>query len=317
MRLSHAWDVLVSRNTLLRVLRRVPLPTVPTPRVLGVDDFALRKRQTYGTVLIDLERRQPVALLPDREGDTLAQWLQAHPGVEVITRDRSKAYAAGARQGAPAATQVADRFHLVQNLAEALTQVFNHHGPALQAVHAGQRQTPRTQADGTVVVPVPSPSPSRTEQVQAAQSHRRRLARHEQIWALRRQGWTGQAITRQLRIAKSTVFRYLRSTACAERTSKRRGHSILNPYKDTLLQRWNGRCRDAVQLFHLIQRQGVSRELRHRGPLRSAAPPGSRLSPPGTAPRAAAPRRGRAAARPAHPPGHGLARAATAGDPSL
>src|SRR5262249_13048257 len=164
-----------------------------------------------------------------REGDTLAQWLQAHPGVEVITRDRSKAYADGARHGAPAAMQVADRFHLVQNLAEALTQVFNLHGHALQAVNAAQRSTPQTQPDGTVVVPVPPAAPPRTAQEQAARSRSRRVARHEQIWALRRQGWTGQAIAQQLRIAKSTVFRYLRSPTFAERTYKRRGHSILNP----------------------------------------------------------------------------------------
>jgi transposase len=256
VRLGHCWDVPGSRNTLLRVLRRVPLPVLPTPRVLGVDDWALRKRQTYGTVLIDLERRQPVALLPDREGDTLAQWLQAHPGVEVITRDRSKAYADGARHGAPTATQVADRFHLVQNLAEALTQVFNLHSPALQAVNAAQSRTARTQPDGTVVVPVPPASPARNAQVQAAHSRSRRVARHEQIWALRRQGWTGQAIARQLRIAKSTVFRYLRSPTFAERAYKRRGHSVLNPYKDTVLQHWNSGCHDALQVFHRLQHQG-------------------------------------------------------------
>jgi len=101
-----------------------------------VDDFALRKRQSYGTVLIDQERRYPVALLPERTAETLAQWLRGHPGVKVIARDRATAYAEGARYGAAAATQVADRFHLLQNLREALEQVFVTHGQALEAVNA-------------------------------------------------------------------------------------------------------------------------------------------------------------------------------------
>src|SRR3989441_869653 len=140
VRLSQRWGLAVSRNTLLRLLRRLPVPSLPTPTVLGVDDFALRKRQTYGTVLIDLERRQPVALLPDRTGEPLAQWLREHPGVQVIARDRSQAYAEGARQGAPAATQVADRFHLLQNLREALDQVLLTHEQALEAVNTLMRQ---------------------------------------------------------------------------------------------------------------------------------------------------------------------------------
>src|SRR6266436_8246564 len=150
VRLGHAWDVRVSRNTLLRRLRCQPEPEAPTPRVLGVDDWALRKGHTYGTILVDLERRQPVALLPDRTAAPVAQWLRDHPGVEVIARDRASAYAEGAKQGAPQATQVADRFHLLQNLREALEAVLTTHAQALNAVNAQQRPQSVSLADGTL-----------------------------------------------------------------------------------------------------------------------------------------------------------------------
>src|SRR2546427_1731343 len=256
-RLGHAWDVRVSRNTLLRLLRRQPAPSFPTPRVLGVDDFALRKRQTYGTILVDLERREPVALLPERTAEPVAQWLRAHPGVEVIARDRSSAYAEGARQGAPAATQVADRFHLLQNLAEALPQVFTTHSTALDAVDAAVRQLPVPLPDRTVAVPVPPPpTPARVEQ-QAAQRAAHRQARYEQVWALHRQGWTTAAIATQVGRSCRTIERYLHMPTWPGRQHRRHyGRSVLNPYKTYLLERWNAGCHTAIQLFRELQAQG-------------------------------------------------------------
>ena len=100
-----------------------PLP----PRVLGVDDWAWRKGSHYGTILCDLERGRRVELLPDRKGETLATWLRDHPSVEIIVRDRAGAYADGARQGAPQAIQVADRWHLLRNGSDALRSVLDHH----------------------------------------------------------------------------------------------------------------------------------------------------------------------------------------------
>ena len=258
--LGHAWDVGVSRNTLLRGLRRQPLPVLPTPRVLGVDDWALRKRQTYGTILVDLERRQPVALLPDRTAETVAQWLREHPGVEVIARDRSTAYAEGTQHGAPAATQVADRFHLLQNLREALDHVFMTHEKALETVNALMRQQPVLLSDGAVAVPVPPPVETPTPaQQRAGQRQARRQALHTQVWALHRQGWTAPAIAQQVGLSLRTVQRDLRTATFAGRQRRSdRGDSVLNPYKPYLLERWNAGCYTAMRLFRDLRQRGYA-----------------------------------------------------------
>ena len=256
-RLSRGLGLAVSRNTLLRLLRRVPLPDVATPRVLGVDDWAIRKGRTYGTIMIDLERHRALALLPDREAKTVALWWQAHPGIRVIARDRFRASADGARQGAPDAIQVADRFHLLQNLAEALDQVFHAHGKALEAVNETLRQAPVTRPDGTLVVPVPPPAPPRKAQELANQRQARRLALHQQIWAYHRQGWPGWAIAQQLGVGKNTVFRDLRTETLPVRQRRTdRGRSLLTPYTPDLLERWNAGCRDALRLFRELQQRG-------------------------------------------------------------
>jgi transposase len=245
----------LSRQTLLRLIRRLPLAGDRTPRVLGVDDFAFRTRQTYGTVLIDLERRQPVALLPDRETETLAQWLRAHPGVDIIARDRARAYADGARHGAPEATQVADRFHLLQNLVEALEHVFHTHHQVLTAVNDATRRQGVALDDGSTAVAVPPPLP--TGQAKTAQRRARRVECHQQVWALHEQGWPGHAIATHLGIGKNTVFRYLRTTTLPERKRRRdSGHSVLTPYKPYLLNRWNAGCHDALRLCGEIQQRG-------------------------------------------------------------
>jgi transposase len=113
----------VSAPTLLRLLRQV-ICTVPrSVRILGVDDWAWKKGQTYGTILVDLERRCPIELFPDRKEETLTAWLLTHPEIEVISRDRAGEYAAAAKKGAPQAQQVADKFHILKNLREGLKEL--------------------------------------------------------------------------------------------------------------------------------------------------------------------------------------------------
>ncbi|MFO0802800.1 MAG: ISL3 family transposase [Gemmataceae bacterium] len=109
----------VSGDTLIRRVLALPESPAEPVRCLGIDDFAFRKGQNYGTILIDLERGCVIDLLKTREAADVEAWLKQHPGIEVITRDRATAYANAATGGAPQATQVADRWHLLKNLREA------------------------------------------------------------------------------------------------------------------------------------------------------------------------------------------------------
>lgn len=251
----------MSRHTLLRGLRRQPTPSFPTVR--GVDDFALRKRHTSGTILVDLERRQPVALLPERTAAPLAQGLREHLGVEVIARDRASAYAEGARHGAPGATQVADRFHVLPNRAEALPHVLATHGRALDAVNATAQQQPVLLPDGTSAVPVPPPPPPPAEEARAAQRAARRQARYDAVWALHRQGWSTTAIAVQVGCSGRTIERYLQMPTWPVRQHRRHyGRSIVNPYKAYRLARWNARGHTAIPLFQELQARGYASSYR-------------------------------------------------------
>jgi transposase len=264
-RLSRSLGLIVSRNTLLRVIRRTPSPAVVSPQVLSVDDFALRKGHTYGTILLDLERRRPLALLPDREAATVARWLQAHPGVDVLVRDRAEADAEAARLGAPAACQVADRFHLLQNLADVLIQVFTAHTSQLARVTPSHVAAPTPVHDPTcpAVAPEPAsvplaPPQSSTAAARLARQRRtRRWANYHRVWTYHRQGWTLDAIAQQVGLSRRTVRRDLQSPTFPERPPRHgRDRSILDPYKAVLLAGWNRGCRNGWHLFRTIRSQG-------------------------------------------------------------
>jgi len=295
-RLGRKVGLMASRNTLLRLVRRAPLPPVETPAALGVDDWAMRKRFTCGTVLVDLERRRPVALLPDREADTLAAWLRGHPGVAVIARDRSGASAEGAGRGAPGAVQVADRFHLLQNLAEALELAFTAHARELREAEQARRQA--AIAEGAPVRPDPPPPPKRPR-VMAAARRERRMAAHRRVWELWREGWPGEAIARHLGIGRTTVYRHLKSQAFPERKGRSdAGRSSVEPWGEWVIGRWNAGQRNGRRMLRELRERGFAGNyatvLRYLNRLRAAqdgaAPPRRGRVRPGP-PLVAAPKR--------------------------
>ena len=294
-RLGHGIGLAISRNTLLRLVRRAPLPPNATPAALGVDDWALRKRHTYGTVLVDLDRHRPVALLPDREAETLATWLRDHPGVEVISRDRASAYAAGGRSGAPDAVQVADRFHLLQNLAEALELAFTGHARELRDAEQARRQD--RVAEGGPVRPDPPPPPKRPLAMAAARREQR-MATHRKVWDLYRQGWPGQEIARHLGIGRTTTYRHLKSEAFPERKGRSdAGRSSMDPWRDWIIERWNRGQRNGRQTLRDLWAKGFTGNyatvLRYLNRLRDAqqgAAPHRSRAMPGLLPLVAAPK---------------------------
>ena len=230
-------------------------------RVLGVDDWARKRGCTYGTILIDQERHSVVDLLPDRTATALAAWLQAHPGVEIIARDRAGAYADGARRGAPDAIQVADRWHIIVNLREALERLVARKHAAVRAAAAD-------------LVPIPSaPPPIRTEpaapdassggsltQVQREQQARRarRYARYQEVVALHDQGLSARQIARTLGLARRTVQRFLQAEGFPERQPRRPRPTLVTPYEPYLRERWAAGCRNAAVLWREIRAQGFT-----------------------------------------------------------
>jgi transposase len=223
---------------------------------LGVDDFAWKKGRRYGTILIDLEPHQVVDLLPDQEADTLVAWLQAHPGVEVISRDRAGAYADGARRGAPQAIQVCDRFHLLLNLQKALTRLFERTADRLERIAAESRLAPTSPPPDP---PGEDPSGASREaqplsiQGQQRQARReRRKSGYEEVLALHAQGASQVAIATLLQLHRETLRRYLRAPTFPEIGRSRR-RSKLDPDKAYLQEQWEAGEHTITHLITALQ----------------------------------------------------------------
>jgi transposase len=217
-----------------------------------VDDFSLRRGQTHATIIVDLERHEPIDLLPDRSAETLADWLRVNPGIEVVARDRYRPYIEGASAGAPEAVQVADRFHILKNLYDAVERAVERNRHALREPDAGPGE-----------VPVPVPERSR-EAGHPGWGHRsdpkqreERLRRYQRVVELRERGLYVEDIAGEVGLSQSTVVSWLNAGGFPERKRpKKKKPSPVAPYAEYLERRWNERCINMSRLWREIKGMG-------------------------------------------------------------
>jgi transposase len=247
-RLAGGLGICVGRSTMLRLIRALPDPCPRVIQVLGVDEFALRRGHSYGTLLVDIATRRPVDVLPERSADSFCAWLDAHPGVEIICRDRAGCYADGAARGAPLAVQVADRWHLLHNLADAVDRTVARHRPCLRE----QPAQPENAAAGPAV-------PAREGKLGP-----RTRARHAEVHAALARGMSLSQISRELGLDRRTVRRYARAAAPGDMlaTAPAVRPSGLDPHLAYLQQRWEEGCHSTNPLYEEIRGRGYRGSLR-------------------------------------------------------
>lgn len=241
-----------SADTILRDVRLQEVSAWPTPRVLGVDDWAFRKGRTYGTILVDLERHAVIDVLEDRISGTLSAWLQAHPGVEIIARDRSTEYTKAIREGAPDAVQVADRWHLLQSARHLLERY-------LPSIHARLRRLPNIVKDEEPAWLRSHAFPrTRAEAEIGSQAREERRLTYEKVKELRTVNWGIATIAREIGIDRKTARKYARAEAFPERGRQVPRESLLDPFLPYLHERWKEGCENASLLWREIRERGYA-----------------------------------------------------------
>jgi len=255
-RLLDRLSISTSDDTVLRRVRQKPLQEVGglPLRNLGVDDWAWRKGQDYGTILVNLDLHRVVDLLPDRAAESFSEWLQRHQEIVTISRDRCGIYAEGAALGAPQSQQIADRFHLVLNLSATMERVLEERSrqlvlPPVEGTSATSQSAVSSDASTDVTPAMPRPTQSQLRR-------QRRLERYEQVVGLLKSGQSQAAISRALGMERKTIRRWLRRGEFPERKPPHRRPPKVNEFGDYLQQRWNEGCHNASRLYQEIREKG-------------------------------------------------------------
>jgi len=259
--LSKKLKISVSSSTVLRAIHHFSIAEFETPRVLGVDDWAFKKGNHYGTILVDLEKRQPIDLLPDRTAETLSDWLKKHPGVEIITRDRSGSYALGAKQGAPNAIQVADRWHLLKNIGEAVKKMLDKNNVELKKTaeflaESSCLKTEIEEENDNVFNDLSNDKPLLGKEITKDKSSfiSTREFKYLEVKRLRKEGYSIRSIHRQTGVHRQTIKKYFKYDEYPYK--ERRRKTQIYKYEDFIRKEWEGGERNKTELWRKITSQG-------------------------------------------------------------
>lgn len=244
--------MLGSADTILRQVRALTPELQPPPRVVGIDDWAIRKGQRYGTILVDLERHRPIALLPEHASEPIAKWFEDHPTVEVVARDRASLYTEALAKGAPQAQQVADRWHLTQNVGSALQGLLARHTSTLREV-AHQLSAERRPPAAAPVAPAQLPPLQLPGHIVGPIE----LRQHQftEVKRLRGEGWSLRRIAEEVQLNRRTVMRYVQAEQLPRRVLPQSTSSV-TPYLGYLRERWAAGCQQGTQLLPELQARG-------------------------------------------------------------
>jgi len=256
-RLGTHLGIRISGSTVLRELRRAGCASpVAKPTIIGIDDWAIARGHRYGTIVVDLARRCPIELLPGREVASVAPWLKAQPGVEVIARDRASAYADAARTALPAAQQVADRWHLLSNLRDAIERLLLRSAPQMKEAAGQASEALHPEAEPAQVQDIVEVSPLKAGQRHSSERRALRMARYEEVLRRCEAGQSIRAISRAMDLDRRTVRRFKRAGMFPERAPRCAGPKLLDAHRQYMAARAAQGCRNAMQIW---------RELRERG----------------------------------------------------
>jgi transposase len=249
-----------SPDTLLRIIRAIPNPHLAPPRVIGIDDFAFRKGQVYGTLIVNLEQARPIDLLPNRTAESVATWLREHPQIEVIARDRAADYVRGASDGAPQAVQVADRFHLLGNAREVIERFVQRATPTLRRllITGSQSQAPSSPTSEQTAYPLPRYAPTAPRKQLHEARVQQREQRYQYVKARAAQGISHQQIASETGLSTRTIRRWLRTTTLLPDQRRYHGGSKIDRYVTYLHTRLAEGCTNQTRLWQEICEQGFS-----------------------------------------------------------